>query len=49
MSNSSITVGLIASAIVILLLGVSGPAIRDWYRSSRDKMRAALARRRQKR
>ena len=49
MSNGAITWGILASLGVLLLIAIFGPSIRNWYRSSRDKMRTALARRRQKR
>jgi hypothetical protein len=38
--------GLIASTIILVLLAIFGPAIRGWYRSARDKMRAATEKRR---
>jgi hypothetical protein len=43
-----IKTGLIVSAIVLVLIAIFGPAIRRWYRSARDKMRAATERRRLK-
>jgi len=41
-----ITGGEIVSAIVLTLIAIFGPAIRTWYRSVRDKLLAATARRR---
>ena len=41
-----ITGGVIVSAIVLTLIAIFGPAIRTWYRSARDKLLAATARRR---
>jgi hypothetical protein len=41
-----ITGGVIVSAIVLTLIAIFGPAIRTWYRSARDKLLAAAARRR---
>jgi hypothetical protein len=41
-----IKTGLIVSAIVLVLIAIFGPVIRRWYRSARDRMRAATAKRR---
>ena len=41
-----IKTGLIVSAIVLVLIAIFGPAIRRWYRSARDKMRAVTEKRR---
>jgi hypothetical protein len=42
-----IKMGLIVSAIVLVLIAIFGPAIRRGYLSARNKMRAATERRRQ--
>jgi len=39
--------GLIVYVIVLVLIAIFGPAIRGWYQSTPDKMRAATERRRQ--
>jgi hypothetical protein len=41
-----IKMGLIVSAIVLVLIAIFGPAIRRGYLSARSKMRAATERRR---
>ena len=41
MSGDAITAGLIVSLILLSLIAIFGPAIRDWYRSARDKMRTS--------
>ena len=46
MSGDAITAGLIVSLILLSLIAIFGPAIRDWYRSARNKMRTAAERRR---
>jgi hypothetical protein len=42
------TTGLVVSAILLVLLAISAPAIRRQYLSARNKMRAATERRRSK-
>ena len=44
--GAMIKTGLLVSAIVLVLIAIFGPGIRSWYRSARDKMRAATEKRR---